>query len=307
MSDYLDLEDPFADFTQDEWETLESYAIAATQSSQSPAQRSPSARVASFQTPFPPVQEEPTIDEDYEQFNVDDEDLLFEEAPADPLAHQPATQPQSFLLSQFNSLNAEIIRLKAERDKFETLAYNQDGKVDHLQKSLAKARTEHAAAINRITQTSEAEKGKLLNDIAEMEAKMRALSAEVEFQKSELQQAREKDVGVIRVGTASATMPEASPKRARVVKGSGIKSPEKGKIGGAQAFAKDEPIGNLKEKKRKREEPLKMNVPSSQLAMNGKPDEWASTEILELIVRRGRCGRSDGRFEVWLFRALLLI
>ena len=196
MSDFFDSDDPFADFTSDDFEVLENAALAATQASQ-PRRPLPLPRTTSFQNAFPAAQEEPSMEDDYVLFNVDDDELLLDEAPPPPRIpspHQsrfPTNIDQTALMEELAHLRAETSRLKLEHDKLETLAYTQDGKMDHLQRTLLRTRQDHEAALQRLQRSTDAEKRALQNDLADRERKLNALTADIEFQRNELREARE--------------------------------------------------------------------------------------------------------------------
>ena len=341
MSDGFDSDDPFADFTAEDFETIEYEAIAATQGVQTaPPYRPPSRppyrppaqhhqqqlqhqqqqqkppppplqpqkqsfnRATSFQNPFPI---EDSTEDDYNQFNVSDEDLILIDTEDIPLHSQslpPVPSPaRSALQEELAFLRAETARLKAERDKFETLAFSNDGKMDHLQRTLSKVKLEHETDLQRLRKTAETEKRGLMNEVAERERKLAALTADIEFQRNELREAREmahRGAGIIRSATGNGEV--VSPRKAaRVVKGSGVKSPEsKSKIGifSARAFRRDESVMPPKTRKRKREEP--MTTPEPAAVETGVLSE---TEINKIVMERVLRERStwtvsDERFEV---------
>jgi hypothetical protein len=310
MTEYFDSDDPFADFTANDLDTLEKAAIVATQTSQQPVFH-PIPRTTSFQDVFPVVQEELSMEDDYGQFNVDDEDLFIDDNTDPPPLPPPPTLQSRFptnidqiaLMQELAELRAETSRLKLERDKLETLAYTQDGKMDHLQRTLRKVHADHESVLNRLQKSAEAEKRELQADLADRERKLTALTADMEFQRNELREARELATrgGVVRPGTNGELM---SPKRAaRVVKGSGIKSPEtKSRIGGvsARAFGREEsvvPSGKNGNKKRKREEP-RMETPEPVVVKELNEMEINRIVMERVIRERSLWTVSDERFEV---------
>src|SRR5579871_6021394 len=313
MSGNFDSDDLFADFTADDLDHIEQAAIQATQQSQLATvprqQRGPITRITSYQAAITPTEEDPTLDDDYGQFNVDDEDLLFDQDQlADPPLPSPLSQPvppssHGELLAEVTRLRAETARLKAERDKFETKAYSQDGKLDHLQRTLSRTQNEHMAALQRLTNASETEKKALKEELSERERRLARLTAELEFQKSEIREAREKRNGVSYpvIGTASVIVNgDGSPKKARVVKGSGVKSPEaKSRIGvsAARAFGK-EGVASAKEKKRKREEEAQEILVPMQLDPVVSETEISRLVMEKLIQNRSLWTITDDRFEV---------
>jgi hypothetical protein len=322
MSDLFDLDDPFVDFTADDLDLLENAALAATQAPQ-PRHPPPLPRATSFQNAFPTVKEEPSVEDDYGQFNVDEEFVLVDEAPSPPpripFTHRsrfPINIDQTALMEELAHLRAETSRLKVERDKLETLAYTQDGKMDHLQRALLRTRQDHEAALQRLQKSSETEKRSLQNDLADRERKLNALTADIEFQRNELREARELATrgGVIRPSVANNNGELLmSPKRpARIVKGSGVKSPElKTRIGvfSARAFGKEESVGPGKSnnKKRKREEP-RMVTPEPVIV----PEESSEVEINRIVMEKVLRERStwtisDERFEVFIIHNKLTI
>ncbi len=313
MSEFFDSEDPFADFTADDLNLLEDAALAATQTPlRVPQHLLP--RTTSVQNAFPAVQEEPSMEDDYGQFNVDDDDILLDEAPEAPLpivsSHQsrfPTNIDQNALMQELAYLRAETSRLKSERNKLETLAFTQDGKMDHLQRTLLRTRQDHEAALQRLQRSAEAEKRSLQNDLADRERKLNALTADIEFQRNELREARELATrgGVIRPSGVNNNVDLlTSPKRpARVVKGSGVKSPElKTRIGvfSARAFGKEESVGLRKgnNKKRKREE-HRMITPEPVIVHEEFSEAEINRIVMEKVLReRSTWTASDERFEV---------
>ena len=332
MSDYFDSDDPFADFTAADLETIEHAAIEATQRSQPVPLRPPPhsiipqrqiTRLPSYQPAIPILEEDPTLeDDDYGQFNVDEEDLILDTSnPVDqpllpPSQPQPAQPPtitttsSSSIHTELTHLRAEIARLKAERDTFETKAYSQDGKLDHLQRTLQRTQADHAAVLQRLQNVAETEKRRLREDLAERERRLARISAELEFQKNEVRQAREErnagagGVVVPMVGTVGGVNGEGSPKKARVVRGSGVKSPEsKSKIGvfSARAFGK-EGVVPAKQKKRKRgEEEVMEQVIPMQVEQNRITEAEVNRMVMEKILQgRTLWTSSDERFDVFL-------
>ena len=330
MSDYFDTDDPFADFTAADLETIEHAAIEATQRSQPVPLRPPPhsiipqrqiTRIPSYQPTIPIIEEDPTLsDDDYGQFNVDEEDLILDTSnpvdqpllpPSQPQPPQPpSTSTTSFssssLLAELTALRAEIARLKAERDTSETKAYSQDGKLDHLQRTLQRTQADHAAALQRLQNVAETEKRGLREDLAERERRLARISAELEFQKNEVRQARERRDGVVvpvvPVGTVvGGANGEGSPKKARVVRGSGVKSPEsKSKIGvfSARAFGKEGVVPG-KQKKRKREEEMEQVI-RMQVEQIGISEVEVNRMVMEKIFQgRTLWTSSDERFEVF--------
>jgi gas vesicle protein len=331
MSESFDSDDPFADFTADDLDYLENVAIA-NQVLQQPSiqqqQPIPLPRTTSFQNAFPVVHEEPTIEDDYGQFNVDDVDLIVEDnatyetlpspLPRPRLSRFPRNIDQIALMEELAHLRAETSRLKLERDKFETLAYSQDGKMDHLQRTLQKTKTEHESMIQRLQRSSEAEKQSLQKDLEDRERKLTALTADIEFQKMELREAREiaNRGGIIRPMTNlnnnnsnNGDVGSPTRKAARVVKGSGVKSPEaKSRVGifSARAFSKEESVGpagrsnnNVNyNKKRKREEP-RMITPEPVVVSEDLSEVEINRIVMERVLReRSSWSISDERFEV---------
>jgi len=333
MSESFDLDDPFVDFTEDDLDYLENVA-KATQASQQHSIRQqqpiPLPRTTPFQNAFPVVHEEPTMEDDYGQFNVDDEDLIivdntiYEHPPPPPpprLSRFPRNIDQIALMEELAHLRAETSRLKLERDKFETLAYSKDGKMDHLQRTLQKTKTEHESIIQRHQRTSEVEKRTLQQDLEDRERRLTALAADIEFQKMELREAREiaNRGGIIRPtstnlsnnNNSSNNGDVGSPTRkaARVVKGSGVKSPEaKSRVGifAARAFSKEESVGppgrnsnNVNyNKKRKREEP-RMITPEPVVVAEDLGEVDINRIVMERVLReRSSWTLSDERFEV---------
>ena len=287
MSEFFDSDDPFADLTADDLDILENEALATTQVTRHPPihQRLPHLhthpnRAAPPQNAFSAAYEEPTIEDDYGQFNVDDEDLLIDtnndttsEPPAptpapapNPISRFPSNIDQHALMEELAYLRVETSRLKLERDKYETLAYAQDGKMGHLQRTLHKTKADHELVISRLQRASESEKQALGKDLDDRDRNLSALTADIEFQKNELREARElvnRGGGIIRPNQSQNAEISSPKKAARIVKGSGVKSPEKGKcssgvFSAVRAFSKEESIGPAKEtnynKKRKREE-----------------------------------------------------
>jgi hypothetical protein len=342
MSDGFDSDDPFAGFTAEDFEIIEHEAIAATQGVQRPPYEPPSRppykppvpdrqqqsqnqqqqqtpalpppqpqkqssfnRATSFQNPFP-IEDPP--EDDYNQFNVSDEDLILidtEEIPLHSQSLPPVPSPaRSALHQELAFLRAETGRLKAERDKFETLAFSNDGRMDHLQRTLSKVKLDHESTLQKLRNTAETEKRGLMNEVAERERKLAALTADIAFQRNELREAREmasRSVAVSRSVTENGEI--VSPRKAaRVVKGSGIKSPEsKSKIGvfSARAFGRDESVMAAKTKKRKREEPMITPEP-----VGVETTVLSESEINKIVMERVLRERStwtvsDERFEVW--------
>lgn len=325
MSEYFGSDDPFADFTAGDFDILEDQAIAASQTSYIPP-----SRTTSFQNVFQPLkEEEPIMEDDYGQFNVDDEDLFIDDnnnttppAPPPRLSRFfPTNIDQTALMEELAHLRAETSRLKLERDKFETLAYTQDGKMDHLQRSLQKAKNEHDSVLQRLQRTSESEKRALQLELQDREKKLVALTADIEFQKNELREAREiaNRGGIIRSTNLNNNIDCVdilnSPKKAaRVVKGSGVKSPEsKSKVGvfSARAFSKEESVGPVKgnnnnnnsnnyNKKRKREE-VRMITPEPVVVSEDSSEVEINRIVMEKILReRSTWTASDERFEVYI-------
>lgn len=343
MSDGFDSDDPFAEFTAEDFDTIEHEAIAATQSFPRPPSRAPYkppipaqrhlqpplqiaqnqvqlprresfTRATSFGNPFPV--EEPAAEDDYNQFNVDDEDLVLIDTDDIPLHSQSLPPPppphntnqsDNALHEELAFLRRETARLKAERDKFQTMAYSNDGKMDHLQRTLSKVKLEHESAVQRLQKTSETEKRTLLNEVAERERKLAALTADIEFQRNELREAMEmasRGGSVTRPApTTNGDMLVSPKKTARVVKGSGVKSPEsKNRIGlfSARAFGRDESVlPATKTKKRKREEPI--ITPEPVVVESGIMSESEINKIvMERVLReRSTWTVSDERFEVY--------
>ena len=336
MSESFDAEDPFADLTADDLSILEQQAHAATQVSQhSQRQRQPPPQPAKHQPPPAPVrvlvnratsfnrrishvQEDPITGDDYAQFSIDDQDLIIDDSlnepptpPAPPqlspayLSRFPTNIDQIALMQELASLRAETARLKAERERLETHSFTQDGKVDHLKRTLARTREDHESALARIQRTTEAEKRVLHGELAERDRRLAALSADIEFQKDELREAREMARGpVVRppassVVTATNGEGVVSPRRPRVVKGSGIKSPEKSKAG-AWAFGREH-VGPVENKKRKREE--RMVTPEAVTPPVVAVEELNESETTKLVLERVLKERSawtasDERFQV---------
>jgi hypothetical protein len=315
MSDSFDSTDPFADFTAEDLDHLENAALSATQASQS-RYPPPLPRTISLQNAFPEVQEESSMEEDYGLFNVDDDYLLVDEVQAPPpipsprQSRFPTNINQTALMEELAYLRAKTSRLKLERDKLETLAYTQDGKMDYLQRTLLRTRQDHEAALQRVQRSSEAEKRSLQNDLADRERKLNALTADIEFQRNELREARDLATrgAVIRPSiTNNNEELLTSPKKpARVVKGSGVKSPElKTRIGvlSARAFGKEESVGlgKINDKKRKREEP-RMITPEPVIVHEELSDVEINRIVMEKVLReRSTWTVSDERFEVCLY------
>ena len=319
MSEYFDSDDPFDDFTAEDLDTLEHEALAATQGSATNLpllqRRLPISRSTSFQNAFPALQEVPAMEDDYGHFNVDDEGLVLVDPtdfPSFPSAIQdrPRQSNADDLLEELVQLRAETTRLKQERDKFETLAYSQEGKMDHLQRTLTKSRVEHESALLRLQNSTESEKRAFENLIAERDRRLTALTADIEFQRNELREAQE----LANRGTSIRTTNNiqlTSPKRpARVVKGSGVKSPEsKSRIGvfSAMAFGKEEVLPS-KNRKRKRSEP----VPEKPFVMMEESSGLSDGEINRIVMERVFRERSswtttDERFEVVCFEMKLIL
>lgn len=316
MSDIFDSDDFFVDITADELDALEWSAIQATQPSvlqQLPYQRhqsDPRPQAASFQ--YVAVAEENTsMEDDYVQFNADDEFVIDDEHESTDVPFLPS-QPQhtvssheSALIEELAALRAEKTRLKLERDKYETLAFSQDGKLDHLNRTLAKGRAEYEAALDRLKRAAETERRTLQADLADRDRKLAGLSADIEFQRNELRQAREqaRDGGVSRSTTTNSE--PMTPKKAKVVKGSGVKSPEaRSRIGvmSARAFGKEESVVSTTQKKRKHEE---ARVTPDRIF---PVEEVSEVEINRIVIERIICDRaswtiSDERFEVALSRS----
>ena len=337
MSEYFDAEDPFADLTADDLSILEQQAHAATQASQhSQRQRQPPQqpakhqhqpapmrvlvnRATSFNQPISLVQEDPVTDDDYAQFSIDDQDLIIDDSlkqpstPPAPLQRSPAylsrfptNIDQIALMQELASLRAETARLKAERERLETHSFTQDGKLDHLQRTLARTREDHESALARIQRATEADKQALQGELAERDRRLAALSADIEFQKNELREAREMALRgpVVRPPASSVVTVTngegiVSPRRPRVVKGSGVKSPEKSK-GGAWAFGREQ-VGPVENKKRKRDE--RMVTPEPITVPVVAVEEINESEITKLVLERVLKERSswtasDERFQV---------
>lgn len=320
MDDFSDSDDPFADFTNDDLDLLEYTALAETQAPQ--PRHLPFLRTRSFQDASHTVKEEPSMEEDYGQFNIDDDDLVLVEAPPPrpiPSPRQsryPTNIDRIALMEELAHLRAETSRLKLKRDKLETLAYTQDGKMDHLQRTLLRTRQDHEAALHRLQRSADAEKRALQNDLADRERKLNALTADIEFQRNELREARELATrgGVIRPSIANNNGELlTSPKRpARVVKGSGVKSPElKTRIGvfSARAFGTEESVGSGKNnnKKRKREEP-RMITPEPVVVHEELSEAEINRIVMEKVLQeRSIWTISDERFEVVFTRNKLTI
>jgi hypothetical protein len=306
MSEHFDSDDPFADFTAADLDNIEHAAMQATQNSQPApivrAQR-PLNRATSYQPPI--AERDETLGDDYGQFNVDDQDLVLDDAPPDPPLASPSQAPpssHSALLSELSRLRAEAARLKAERDKFETKAYSQDGKLDHLQRTLSRTQNEHNAALQRLANVNDAEKRALREEIDERERRLARIVAELEFQKSEAREARERRNGV--AVSVPPAIPgnvvvngEGSPKKARVVRGSGIKSPEsKSRIGvaAARAFGKEV----VQQKKRKRDEQVTEVAVPMQVEEKVSESEINRLVVEKIIQSRSMWSPTDERFEV---------
>jgi hypothetical protein len=250
------------------------------------------------------------MEDDYGHFNVEDEDLVlvdqtdFPSFPAPTQDHHRPSIANDALLEEVVHLRAETARLKQEREKFETLAYSQEGKMDHLQRTLSKSRAEYEAALSRLQNATETEKRTFQNAIAERDRRLTALTADIEFQRNELREAQE----LANRGTTIRTtnnIHHTSPKRpARVVKGSGVKSPEsKSRIGvfSAIAFGKDEGVLPAKNKKRKRGEPVaeKSFVMVEESESSGLSEGDINRIIMEKVFReRSSWTAADERFEV---------
>ena len=308
MSEFFDSDDPFADFTADDLDNLESNAFQATRQ---PAPPLPPPHHNSLQN-VPPIsfEDEISIDSDCGQFNVDDEDLFIAQTtpPPPPIS---SSIDRSVLMTELTALRAETARLKLERDTLETQKYTQDGKMDHLQRMLDKARIDHESALARLKQSSATEQRNLQSAITDRERKIATLNAEIEFQKNEIREARDSAAKghVIRPVTGETT-PTKKPGAARVVVGSGVKSPEsKARIGifSAKAFGKDESIGSSRIgggnlKKRKREESRQI-TPDPQAGVVMQDDAVSEAEmnriVLEKVLReRASWTNEDERFEV---------
>jgi len=337
MADHFDSDDPFADLTAADLDSIENAAIQATQPSQPPPSRPPPARHAVApkgqqrilnRTRAPPpsrIEESPALEDDYSQFNVDDEDLSLEQQqPDDPLPTALSQPPSSYaaLLAELNVLRLETARLKSERDKFETKAYSQDGKLDHLQRTLSRTLSEHNAALQRLANANEAEKRALRNEVEERERRLARVNAELEFQKSEARQAVERRNGVVRTsvgigvpGVSAVVDAEGSPKKARVVKGSGVKSPEsKSRIGvhAARAFGRESVQQRGKRKREDREQmqedmlAREMSVPMQIEPSLSEVD--VNRLVMEKIIQhKSMWATTDERFEVTLLCIVLTI
>src|SRR5438045_2071480 len=161
----------------------------------------------------------------------------------------------------------------------------------HLQRALQKTKADHELVLSRLQRASEAEKQTLKKDLAERDRKLSALTADIEFQKNELREARDlvnRGGGIIRPNQSQNGEISSPKKAARIVKGSGVKSPEKGKGGigvfsAARAFSKEESIGPAKDinynKKRKREEP-RMITPEPGVVHS---EELSESEINRIV------------------------
>jgi hypothetical protein len=302
MSEYFDSDDPFADLTADDLSILEQAAHAATQPSQSSQRQRqpPQLQQSQLQQPLPPIPPAPSAEDDYAQFNVDEEDLILDppsHIPLHPLSRYPPTIDQIALLEELASLRAQTTFLKTEHQHLQTRTFTQDGKLEHLARTLARAREEHESALARVSRAADAEKRKLEDELAERERRVAALQADVEFQRSELREARQLR-GVVRPPNTSTNggnggvVEMGSPRRARVVKGSGVKSPEaKSRV--TRAFAREGVVGAAK--KRKREE--RMETPEPVVV------EVNEGEITRLVLERVLKDRSswtpsDERFQV---------
>ena len=337
MSERFDADDPFAGLTIDDLSVLEQQAHAATQSSQhSQRQRQPPTPPAKHRQPAAPgrallnrapalnqltslVQGDPVTDDDYAQFSIDDQDLIVDDAlnqpptpPAPPrlspayLSRFPTNIDQIALMQELASLRAETARLKAERERLQTHSFTQDGKLDHLQRTLARMREDHESALSRIQRATEGEKRVFQGELAERDRRLAALSADIEFQKNELREAREMALRGTVVRPPASSMVAVtngegfvSPRRPRVVKGSGVKSPEKNKAA-ASAFGREQ-VGPVENKKRKREE--RMVTPEPVTAPMVVVEEMNESEINQLVFERVLKERSswtasDERFHV---------
>ena len=338
MSEYFDSDDPFADLTADDLDILENAAIARTQTSQHSLQhqhQQPLLPRPRTKNAFPVLQEEPMMEDDYGQFNVDDEDLFIQDdntcsepprPPPPPASHFPTNIDQTALMQELAYLRAETSRLKLERDKFETLTFKQDGRMDHLERALTKTRTDHELILQRLKVAAENEKQLLKLEVEDRERKLKTLSADIEFSKNELREAREiaGRGGIIRPatnlnnGNYNGDVFSSPKKAARIVKGSGVKSPEsKSRIGAfsARAFSKEESVGPARKsnnndnynKKRKREEP-RMITPEPVIVSEDLNETEINRIVMEKVLRdRSSWMVSDERFEVCFSKRVVLI
>jgi hypothetical protein len=221
-------------------------------------------------------------------------------------------------MQELASLRAETAHLRADREKLQTQTFTQDGKLDHLQRSLARARTDHESALARVQRAADGEKKVLQEELAERERRLAALSADVEFQKNELREARElaiKKEQVVREPFSAAAGVNGdsgdgfvSPRRPRVVKGSGVKSPESKSRVGAGAFGRGDRVGGVGTKKRKREERMVTpEPPQLPVVAAAAPvavlEEVNEAEINSLVLERvlkerSSWAASDERFQV---------
>ena len=308
MSEYIDSDDPFADFTADDLDSLESAAIQAIRHPLAPRPLPHHSNL--HNAPPAPFQDDIFMDSDCGQFNVDEEDLFIAKTSSTPSSISPSID-RSALMAELTALRAETARLNLERDTLETQKYTQEGKMDHLQRMLEKTRTDYESALARLKQSSATEKRNLQSAIADRERKLATLNAEIEFQKNEIREARESATRgqVIRPGHGE-TSPTKKQGAARVVVGSGVKSPEsKARIGifSAKAFGRDESVGSSKVgggnlKKRKREESGQI-TPEPQPSMAVQDETVSEAEInrivMEKVLRERAAWKSgDERFEV---------
>ena len=331
MSEYFDSDDPFADLTADDLDNLESAAINATQHPLPPPlpphhhhhhQYSPQPLP---QNDFPSLDQDIPMDDSCGQFNVDDEDLFL--APTTPpppppphLSPSHSSHPHSStLLAELTALRAETARLKLERDALETAKFTQDGKLEHLQRTLSKTRLDHDYALTRIKQSLETEKRNLQSTIADRERKLASLSAEIEFQKNEIREARmlaqRGTGGTVKMaggGVGETGSPSKRQGAARVVTGSGVKSPEaKARIGifSSRAFGREEIVVGKKDgnRKRKREEPRgevvevqpQQIVGRQETGVGAVSEEEINRIVMDKVLReRASWTNEDERFEV---------
>lgn len=294
MSEFFDADDPFAELTADDLSLLEQAAHAATQPSQSSQrQRRPP------QDQLPP----PSAEDEYAEFNVDEEDLILDppsrRLPPASLSRFPTNIDQIALLEELASLRAQTAHLKSEHEDLQTRTFTQDGKLDHLARTLARAREEHESALARVARAAEAEKRTLEGELAERERRVAALTADIEFQRNELREARQLK-GVVRPPSTGGVVEMGSPRRARVVKGSGVKSPEaKSRV--TRAFAREGVVGAAK--KRKREE--RMETPEPVVVEEVSEGEITRLVLERVLKERSSWTPSDERFQVTLLLRFL--
>ena len=153
--------------------------------------------------------------------------------------------------------------------------------------------------------------------IADRERKLASLNAEIDFQKNEIREARragERGMGMV-VRPAVGGSPSRKQGAARVVVGSGVKSPEsKARIGifSSRAFGKEEGVVKGKKdsggnKKRKREEPRvevletgpEQTVRVQETGAGSVSEAEINRIVMDKVLReRASWTNEDERFEV---------